>query len=62
MAVSTIPNGGITLHGVGDDTEKAKTGSAGALILKLSDSLVQDMKKAAQVKDGLQFVAGNTPV
>jgi len=62
MAAPSLPSGGVTLHGVGNRVEEGKAGSVSAVLLKLSDGLLQDIRNAAQGKDGLQFVTGNTPV
>lgn len=61
MAVSSIHSSGITLHGV-QCTEQGEPGSASAVLLSISDGLLQDIKKASQAKEGLQFVTGRTPV
>lgn len=58
----TIPSSGITLHGICDQPEDVKSGSASAVLLKLSNGLLQDIKKAAKGDDGLQFVTGSAPV
>ncbi|KAK5134625.1 hypothetical protein LTR08_006281 [Meristemomyces frigidus] len=60
MALSSIPDEGITLHGV-QGTEEGKHGSASAVLFKLNDGLLQSFRKASQTKEGLQFVAGSAP-
>jgi len=62
MAAPSLPSGGVTLHGVGDRVEEGKANSASAVLLKVSDGMLQDIRKAAQARDGLQFVTGSTPV
>ncbi|KAK0933216.1 hypothetical protein LTR29_015182 [Friedmanniomyces endolithicus] len=59
MAVSTIPKGGITLHGGEGDANMAKAGSA--VSLTLGGDMVESMRKASRAKEGLQFVMGSTP-
>ncbi|KAK4543905.1 hypothetical protein LTR36_004679 [Oleoguttula mirabilis] len=60
MAGSSMHTGDITLHGV-HDTEDGKPGSAPGVLLKLSDGLLQDIKRASHAKEGLQFVTGSAP-
>ena len=57
MAASSIPASGITLHGPSKGMNNHVSKSA--ILLKLSDSLLDDLKKAG--KD-LQFVTGKAPV
>ena len=58
---ATLPPGGISLHGAAD-VEELEAHSSSAILLKLSDSVLQDVKKAAQEKERLHFVTGATPV
>lgn len=61
MASLSMHTGDITLHGV-PDGEDGKPGSSLAVLLRLSDGLLRDIKKASHAKEGLQFVTGSTPV
>ena len=61
MAVSLVPEGNISLKGYGEHDMKGK-GSCTAVLLKLDGGAVQDIKKAAEVKNGVQFLTGTTPV
>ena len=61
MAVSLVPEGGIVLKGYAEHGGKAH-GSSTAILLKLDGGAVQDIRKAADLKNGLQFLTGNTPV
>ena len=56
-----LPPGGILLHGAAE-VEELKGDSTSAILLKLSDSVLQDVKKASQEKERLHFVTGATPV
>lgn len=58
---STLPPSSITLHGAAE-VEVVKPGSTSAIVFKLSDRIVQDLKKASHAKDRLHFVSGSTPV
>ncbi|KAF2770206.1 hypothetical protein EJ03DRAFT_326605 [Teratosphaeria nubilosa] len=60
-SISAVPPGGITLRGVSNEGDGVKKGAASAVLLELSDGQVQEFRKAAQLKDGLQLVAGNIP-
>jgi hypothetical protein len=59
MAISTIPDAGITLHG---PKAQESDGGSSAILVKLSGAVVQDMQKAARGKENLQFVTGSSPV
>ncbi|EMC98612.1 hypothetical protein BAUCODRAFT_375823 [Baudoinia panamericana UAMH 10762] len=61
MAVKAEPPEGLTLHGVGDGRADSKTSSHAAVVLKLSDDIVDDVKKASSGRSRLQFEAGKTP-
>ncbi|KAK3674083.1 hypothetical protein LTR78_005930 [Recurvomyces mirabilis] len=56
MAVSMVPRNGITLKSYGEHANKGQ-----AILLKLDDGAVQDIRKAAEVKNGFQFLTGTTP-
>jgi hypothetical protein len=58
---ATLPPGGISLHGAAE-VEESKADSSSAILLKLSDSVLQDVKKASQEKEKFHFVTGATPV
>lgn len=60
MAV-TLPAGGITLHGAAEK-EDLKKDTSSAILLKLGDDVLRDVRKAAQEKERLSFVTGATPV
>ncbi|KAK5121069.1 hypothetical protein LTR85_005553 [Meristemomyces frigidus] len=60
MANSSMHTGDITLHGV-HGTEGDKPGLTAAVLLKLSDGLLQDIKRASHAKEGLHFVTGSAP-
>ncbi|KAK5163790.1 uncharacterized protein LTR77_010464 [Saxophila tyrrhenica] len=59
MAAPT-PAGSISLRGA-PDVEDAKAGHSCALLLKLDQEVVQDLRKASREKEGLRFTAGSTP-
>ncbi|KAF7189024.1 hypothetical protein HII31_09647 [Pseudocercospora fuligena] len=61
MSVSTIPPSGLTLHGVTNGAEPSKHTSTPAILFKLSEDVLKDVKSAANVQGGLQFVTGTTP-
>ena len=60
MAATASP-GSILLRGAAE-AEDIKTGNSSAILLKLTDNVLQDVRKASQEKGRLQFVAGATPV
>lgn len=62
MSASTIPPSGLTLHGVTNGAEPSKHTSTPAILFKLSEDVLKDVKSAANVQGGLQFVTGTTPV
>jgi hypothetical protein len=62
MAVSTMPAGHITLHGASEGFGDLKKGTASALILRLSESQVEEFKQGTRSKDGVQLVTGSSPV
>lgn len=62
MAMSSMPDAGITLYGPDDSAKEAKQSLCTAILLKLSNGVVQDIKAASQSKHGLNFIAGNAPV
>jgi len=61
MAVSLVPEGGIALKGYREHEIKGQENTT-AVLLKLDGGAVQDIKKAAEVKNSLQFLTGTTPV
>ena len=62
MAVSTIPAGGFSLHIPSADMGSSKHSSKSAILFKLSQSMLNDLREASNTKDGLQFVTGKAPV
>ena len=60
MAETEEPQG-IVLHGPGE-VEEPKSSSSSAILLKLSDGIMQDLKKVSSTKEGLRFTTGNIPV
>ena len=61
MAMST-PVSSITLRGGSGVAEQVPAGKGTAILLKLNDSVLQDLKKSAQSKDGPTLVTGDAPV
>ncbi|KAK3710741.1 hypothetical protein LTR37_010160 [Vermiconidia calcicola] len=57
---ATIPASGISLRGAAE-ADGCLPGSSSAILLKLGDRVLDDLKKASSVKDGLRFLTGNTP-
>jgi len=62
MAVSTIPASGFSLHAPSADMDSSKHNSKSAILFKLSQSMLNDLREASSTKDGLQFVTGKAPV
>lgn len=62
MTVSTLPAGGLTLRGIPPGIDDSKQSTASAILLKLSEDVIRDFKKASGTQGGLHFLAGNTPV
>ena len=60
--VSSIPRSGISLHGVAGTADGLKPGSGSAVLCKLNEGILQDLRKASQAKDALRFVTGSAPV
>ena len=58
---AAIPSSGISLRGAAE-ADVSSPGSSSAILLKLGDRVLDDLKKASSVKDGLRFLTGNTPV
>ncbi|KAI7321824.1 hypothetical protein KC367_g1477 [Hortaea werneckii] len=56
-----IPSDGIALHGIGRSADYEKSHIGNAVLLKLNDGLLKDIKKASGTKDGVQFMTGNSP-
>lgn len=52
----TVPEGGMKLHGA-----SGKDVGATAVLLRLSEGMVEDIKQASGEEGGLQFVTGTTP-
>ena len=57
---SNLPAGGISLHGPAEHVGDLKAGTSSAILLKLGEDVLQDLKGAA--KDELRFVTGSSPV
>lgn len=62
MAVSAIPAGGVSLRGAPADMDASKHTSKSAILFKLSQSMLNDLREASNGKDGLHFVTGKVPV
>lgn len=62
MSASTIPPSGLTLHGLSNGAEHSKHTSTPAILFKLSEDVLTDVKSAANVPGSLQLVSGVTPV
>lgn len=54
--------GSISLRGVGEDSKDLKPGSSSAILLKLDDNVLRDLKKASSTPTGISFLTGSTPV
>lgn len=52
----------VTLRAPGQEPATLKPGSSSGILLHLSDSVVQDITKAAKTPDALRFSAGPSPV
>ena len=52
----------ITLHGPSSSVDDEKPGSGSAIVLKLSNSIVADLKRATDKGQDLRFTAGASPV
>ncbi|KAF2211668.1 hypothetical protein CERZMDRAFT_112392 [Cercospora zeae-maydis SCOH1-5] len=61
MSVSAIPPSGVTLHGFPPGDASSKQRPTPAILFKLDDNLLEDVKKASIAASGLQFVTGTTP-
>ncbi|KAM3425634.1 hypothetical protein BST61_g7579 [Cercospora zeina] len=61
MSVSAIPPTGLTLHGLPPGDASTKQRPTPAILFKLSEHLLEDVKKASSAASGLQFVTGTTP-
>ncbi|CAK1356729.1 unnamed protein product [Cercospora beticola] len=61
MSVSAIPPSGVTLHGIQHGDASTKQRPTPAVLFKLSEELLEDVKKASNNAGGLQFVTGTTP-
>lgn len=62
MSLSAIPPSGLILHGVPHADGNSKQKPDPAILFKLSEELLQDVKKASTSSGGLSFVNGTTPV
>jgi RNA polymerase II elongation factor ELL len=63
MSVSApIPPAGLALHGIPSGDSDAQSTNEPAILFKLSDDLLRDVKKASVGQGGLQFLTGGTPV
>ena len=55
------PATGIVLHGAGGDVVDSKILPQSVVLLKLNESLLQDIKQASNEPGGLHFITGNPP-
>lgn len=62
MAVSPIPAGGVSLRGAPVDMDSNKHTPKSAILFKLSQTMLNDLREASNGKDGLHFVTGKVPV
>lgn len=62
MAVSTLPAGGVSLRGLSADMDDTTHSSKSAILFKLSQSMLNDLRAASNGKDGLHLVTGKVPV
>lgn len=62
MALHTIPASGISLHGAATHQAESKHTSMSAMLFRLNEEMLQDLRKASQSSGGLQFVTGKSPV
>jgi len=62
MATSAVPAGGISLYGGYDDMDSGKHVSKSAILFKLSQDMLNDLKKASAGQGGVHFVTGKAPV
>lgn len=62
MTTSAMPAGGISLHGGYEDIDSGKHVSKSAILFKLSQDMLNDLKKASARQGGVQFVTGKVPV
>jgi len=60
--MATTYAGGISLHGAADDIDAPKHVSRSAILFKLSQSMLKDLKNASNTKEGLQLLTGRVPV
>ncbi|KAL1589710.1 hypothetical protein WHR41_01694 [Cladosporium halotolerans] len=61
MAVSTLPAGGVSLRGLSADMDDTTHSSKSAILFKLSQSMLNDLRAASNGKDGLHLVTGKVP-
>ena len=57
-----VPTSGILLHGASEVGEDVKSGSSPTILVKLSDAMLQDLKKGSHTKEGISFEIGRSPV
>lgn len=62
MSLSTLPSSGLQLHGISAQDDDPKNARSSAVLFKLSDDLLQDVKKSSHSPHGLQLVTGSIPV
>ena len=55
-------SGDITLHGAAPDSSDLKSGFSSAILLRLNDSVLKDLKKASHAENDLSFQTGKIPV
>ncbi|KAK4504063.1 hypothetical protein PRZ48_004978 [Zasmidium cellare] len=61
MSISAIPSNGLTLHGLAAIDEDPKHEPNPAILFRLNDSLLEDVKKASSSQGGLQLLTGAAP-
>lgn len=62
MSVTAMPASGLTLHGLPRGDAGPKQSATPAVLFKLSEDLLEDVKKSSAASGGLSFVNGTTPV
>lgn len=58
----SIPESGLVLRGVAAGDEDSKYRPSSAILVKLDDSLLEDVKSASSRKEDFQFLSGNISV
>ncbi|KAF2170101.1 hypothetical protein M409DRAFT_19708 [Zasmidium cellare ATCC 36951] len=61
MSISAIPSTGLTLHGLAAIDQDPKHDTNPAILFRLNDSLLEDVKKASSCQGGLQLLTGSAP-